>query len=249
MMTVHATYFDRLGTALRASGRPADEVAAIVAELAAHLADADGADPVEEFGAPEEFAARLTGGAEVAGPATGAETWKWTTDIYNDRRLLNQYGDQGWEVERLDRLGRFVCRRDPADALRWEYCRAMANGAAERAARTAELAPDAWEPCGHWAFYMYFKRPKAASAGPAAALDALARTPAEHVMFGGRVRRVLVVTGLLALVAVVALVCSDYGDFVAAHPWSLAVFAAAGVAGGLGGWYGTKRDVAKGVEE
>ena len=249
MMTANDTYFDRLTTALHASGMSPQEVDATVADLMAYLADSAGeADPVAEFGDPAEFAARLTGRQPVEEPVAEAETWKWTTDIYNDRRLLQQYGDEGWEVERVDRLGRFVCRRDPSAAQRWEYRREMANNAAERAARTAELAPDAWEPCGHWVFYMYFRRPKAASAGPAAELSELVEVPGKQVMFGGRVSRMLLAVGLLLLAGAVAMVLG-YGRFIAEHPWLWAVFAAAATAGGLGGWYGTKRDVAKGVED
>ncbi|MEU8888811.1 hypothetical protein [Streptomyces sp. NPDC048442] len=253
MMTANDTYFDRLGAALRAGGMPEAEVTTTVADLTAYVTDGaapdgDGADPAEEFGAPEEFAARLTGSAPVEEPSGGAETWKWTTDVYNDRRLLNQYGDQGWEVERLDRLGRYVCRRDSSAALRWEYRRELANNAQQRAARTAELAPDAWEPCGHWAFYMYFKRPKAASTGPAAELDALAPVPGERVIFGKRLGRMLLILGLSLLALAVLFVCG-YGNFVAEHPWVLAVMAAAGLAGGLAGWRGVKQDVAKNLTD
>ncbi|MFD3512128.1 hypothetical protein [Streptomyces sp. NPDC058657] len=248
MSNAHDTYFVRLGAALRAAGMPEDEVTATVADLTAYVTDGEGTDPVAEFGDPEEFAARLRGGAAVTEPAAGAESWRWTTDIYNDRRLLDHYGDQGWEVERVDRLGRFVCRRDPSAALRWEYRRDLAHDAQERAARSAELAPDAWEPCGHWTFYMYFKRPKAASAGPAGALDTVAPVPTAHHMFGRRVHRMLLVFGLCVLALAVLFLCG-YGDFVAEHPWMPAVWGAAGAAGGVAAWRGVRRDVARGVEE
>ncbi|MFI5805372.1 hypothetical protein [Streptomyces sp. NPDC051561] len=247
MMTANDTYFERLTTALRTGGMTEEETAATVLDLMAYVADSAG-DPAEEFGDPARFAARLTGGDRVEEPEAEAETWKWTTDIYNDRRLLNQYGDQGWEVERVDRLGRFVCRRDPSAAQRWEYRREMANNSRERAARTEELAPDAWEPCGHWVFYMYFRRPKAASAGPAAALSEVAEVPDSWGMFGRRTRRLLLILGLALLAGGVAMTLG-YGRFLAEHPWAWAVLAAAGVAGGLGGWYGSKRDVAEGVED
>ncbi|MFF0741882.1 hypothetical protein ACFYVL_15910 [Streptomyces sp. NPDC004111] len=249
MTTAHDTYFERLTTALRATGMEREEVSATVADLRAYVADSgDGTDPAAEFGDPAEFAARLTGQRPVEEPAAEAETWKWTTDIYNDRRLLGRYGDEGWEVERVDRLGRFVCRRDASAAQRWEYRREMANNARERAARTAELAPDAWEPCGHWLFYMYFKRPKAASSGPAAALSSVAEAPGTTRMFGSRMHRMLLVLGLAVMAAAVAF-SLGYGSFVAERPWLWAVFAGAAVVGGLAGWYGSKRDVANGVEE
>ncbi|WP_189825777.1 hypothetical protein [Streptomyces finlayi] len=245
-MTANDTYFDRLGTALRAAGMSGDEAAATVADLSAYVADGDGVDPVEEFGAPEEFAARLTGGGPAEGPSAQAEVWKWTCDLYNDRKLLNQYGDQGWEVERIDRVGRFVCRRDPSAALRWEYRREIANNAQERAARIAELAPEGWEPSGHWLFSLYFKRPKAASAGPAAGLDVLPETPAERVLLGVRIRKLMLFTALMAMLFAV-LVTTGFVD-VTSPSFLYALPVALAVGGGLG-YYGTRRDARAGVED
>ncbi|MDJ0460825.1 hypothetical protein [Streptomyces sp. H27-C3] len=41
--------------------------------------------------------------------------------ICADVRTLNQFGGQGGEVERIDRVGMFVSRRVPRAATRWEY--------------------------------------------------------------------------------------------------------------------------------
>jgi hypothetical protein len=80
------------------------------------------------------------------------------------------FGDQGWEVERVDALRRFVCRRDPEYPQRWEYRRELVSPG-DSAPLEARLAPDGWEPCGTWAVYQWFKRPRAASVGPAATLS------------------------------------------------------------------------------
>ncbi len=246
MTTADAAYFDRLGAALRAAGMSEDEAAATVADLTAYVQDGEGADPADEFGAPEEFATRLTGGTGMAEPTAQAEVWKWACDLYNDRRLLDQYGDEGWEVERIDRAGRFVCRRDPSAALRWEYRREIANNAKERAARTAALAPEGWEPSGHWLFSVYFKRPKAAGAGPAGGLDVLPAAPVGRVLLGVRTRKLLLFTALLVMLLAV-MVTTGFVDvsqpvFLYALPVALAV------GGGLG-YFGTKRDARAGVAD
>jgi hypothetical protein len=185
MTTDHAGYFGELAAALGAAGVPADRIDATVSELAAHLAET-GSTPEEEFGPAAAFAARLGGTTpDVTGPADEAETWTWTADVYNDRRLLALHGDQGWEVERLDALGRFVCRRTSGTALRWEYRREIV-GERRREGLLDRLEPDGWELCGEWFFYAYFKRPKAASTGPAAALTALPQRPARSWYIGTR---------------------------------------------------------------
>ncbi|TDB80489.1 hypothetical protein E1264_34110 [Actinomadura sp. KC216] len=51
-------YFDELAGRLRDSGVPEDEVTETVDDLAAYVAES-GADPGDEFGTPEELAARL----------------------------------------------------------------------------------------------------------------------------------------------------------------------------------------------
>ncbi|WP_370531709.1 hypothetical protein [Streptomyces venezuelae] len=62
------------------------------------------------------------------------------------------HGEQGWEVESLDSLGRFV----------------------------------GWELCGEWLVYGYFKRPRAATAGPAGALDARPAAPLRWLFLSRR---------------------------------------------------------------
>ncbi|WP_309056369.1 hypothetical protein [Streptomyces sp.] len=169
-------YFTELAGALRAAGVPADQVAATVDDLRGHLAGT-GTDPEEEFGPAAEFAARLGGIGPLPGePDERAETWTWTADLFNDRRMLALHGDQGWEVESLDPLGRFVCRRAAGSALRWEYRREVITGR-RRARVLDELLPEGWEPCGEWLVYGYFKRPRAATAGPAGTLGAPPATP------------------------------------------------------------------------
>ncbi|MFD9792633.1 hypothetical protein ACFWXK_16955 [Streptomyces sp. NPDC059070] len=248
-MSGQQEYFEALAAALRSGGMPRPEVSATVAELSGYLADSGGTDPYEEFGAPEVFAARLTGGRTDREPAAEAETWKWTADIYTDRKHLNHYGDQGWEVEGLDRLGRFVCRRDPAAAMRWEYRRESADTAAGREAVTAGLAPDGWEPCGQWMFFMYFKRPKAASAGPAAGLDELVAPPAKQLFLSGRYRgslKKMTASGVASGTAT-ALAIHFAGDEVAY--WALAGAAVAVPAAVVLAWKRVKREVATGVED
>ncbi|MQY04183.1 hypothetical protein [Actinomadura macrotermitis] len=173
------TYFDDLATHLAARGRTPGEITGTIGELTAYLAES-GAAPEEEFGPPAEFAAALAPGP-AAPPAASAETWTWTADAFQDRARLNEHGDQGWEVERVDRLGRFVSRRSLDRPLRWEYRREIhVPGLAAR------LAPDGWEPCGTWMHLEYFKRPKAASEGPAGELADPPAAPSRHAYYGRR---------------------------------------------------------------
>ncbi|MFF1480037.1 hypothetical protein ACFVYD_21195 [Streptomyces sp. NPDC058301] len=248
-MSEHSDYFGALAEKLRAAGMPRSEVTATVAELTGYLAESGSADPYEEFGAPEDFAARLTGGRAAQEPRAEAETWKWTADIYTDRKHLNHYGDQGWEVEGLDRLGRFVCRRDPAAAMRWEYRRESANNAAERDAVSAGLAPDGWEPCGHWMFFMYFKRPKAASAGPAAELDDLVAPPAKQLFLGTTYRgKLKQMVGAAVVSGTVTAFAIHYGGDPVIYPALIGAAVAAPAAMVLA-WHRVKRQVAQGVED
>ncbi|MEU1132933.1 hypothetical protein ABZ383_24245 [Streptomyces sp. NPDC005900] len=161
-------YLIDLAERLRARGLPADRVEATVEELAAHLEES-GADPLEEFGPADEFAGQLvpaTGERAPTTPAAHGETWRWTADTYVDEELLNRFGDEGWEVERVDALGRFVCRRDAERPQRWEYRRELVPRGRE--GLDGRLAPDGWESCGTWLVHAWFKRPKAASLGPGA---------------------------------------------------------------------------------
>ncbi|MFI0484005.1 hypothetical protein [Actinomadura sp. 9N215] len=98
-------YFDELAGRLRDSGVPEEEVAGTVDDLAAYIAES-GADPDDEFGTPEEFAARLVPSEGGRPPEPSDETWRRTADAFQDRRMLNRYGDEGWEAERVDSVGR-----------------------------------------------------------------------------------------------------------------------------------------------
>ncbi|WP_214413901.1 DUF2812 domain-containing protein [Sphaerisporangium fuscum] len=193
-------YFDDLAALLRARGVPPERIAATVGDLAAYLGES-GADPEEEFGPVAEFAARL--GPEPVTPAAGAagDTWTWTADIFADERRLNEFGEQGWEVERVDRRGMFVSRRDPEHPQRWEYRREVVP---LRGRRTLleRLAPDGWEPCGTWFHYEYFKRPRAASVGPAGEVAAPPPAPGRRVFFSGRFHLLVAVLLLLCVLAV-----------------------------------------------
>ncbi|MFH8580994.1 hypothetical protein OHB11_11915 [Streptomyces zaomyceticus] len=198
------TYFTELSGALRAAGVPDEQIAATVEDLRGHLAET-GAAPEEEFGPAAGFAARLGGLAPVPGEPDGrAESWTWTADLFNDRRMLALHGDQGWEVESLDSLGRFVCRRSTTATLRWEYRREVI-GARRRAKVLAELEPEGWELCGEWLVYGYFKRPRAATAGPAGALEARPDAPHRWLFLSRRGKVALAVW--LVLVGGAAAAC------------------------------------------
>ncbi|WP_406506490.1 hypothetical protein [Streptomyces sp. NBC_00212] len=241
---MNTEYFAELGRLLAARGLPQQEVSATVADLTGYLAESGSADAHEEFGAPDVFADRLTQGRTDERPEPGAETWKWTADIYTDRLLLNQYGAEGWEVEGIDFVGRFVCRR-PDAAMRWEYRRETAHGAKGREALLADLEPDGWEPCGRWLHMTYFKRPAAASAGPAAELAAPPAPPARHVFFSAKF------WGLVAVfvVSMTLLVLGNgFGLFDFNRPAVYIGMLGAAPVGVLVGWFGVKRDIARGIE-
>lgn len=97
-----------------------------VDDLAAYVTES-GTDPVQEFGTPAEFAPQVAPAGEPATdetvPPSSAETWTWRADAFHERDVLNHYGDEGWEVERVDAAGRFVSHRDPENPQRWEYRR------------------------------------------------------------------------------------------------------------------------------
>ncbi|MEU9098743.1 hypothetical protein [Streptomyces sp. NPDC048361] len=238
-------YFTELSRLLADRGMPDHDVAATVADLTGYLAESGSPDAREEFGAPETFAERLTRGHDGERPEAGAETWKWTSDIYTDRLLLNRYGAEGWEVETIDFLGRFVCHRPSRDALRWEYRRETSHGAKERDALLAELEPDGWEVCGRWLHLTYLKRPLAADAGPAAGLTTTPAAPARHVFFSAKYRSLLAVFA----VSVVLLALVLGFDVIELDRPAVRFGLLVGAAGGaLLGWYGVKRDLAQGAD-
>ncbi|CAM5367279.1 MULTISPECIES: hypothetical protein [Streptomyces] len=203
MSRERTAYFEELSALLRERDMPPARVDALVRELAAYAVEAR-SPLVEEFGPAGELADRLTDrqSADAAdGPEAGAETWVWTADALQEVRLLERFGGQGWEVERLDRLGRFVCRRDRQHPLRWAY-RREAAGPRERERLTGRLATEGWEPCGVWGPFAYFKRPEAAVTGPAARLSRPPAPPRRRVYFAPRLCVTLVASVLVAVVMV-----------------------------------------------
>ncbi|MEX0169517.1 hypothetical protein [Streptomyces sp. LMG1-1-1.1] len=188
-MTTDA-YFAELTEALRAAGVPEEQIARTTDELRGHLAET-GSAPEDEFGPAARFAEGLGGLAPAPGePDDSAEHWTWTADVFNDRRMLAVHGDQGWEVESLDALGRFVCRRAPGVALAWEYRREVVKGG-RRARVLGELEPEGWELCGEWLVYGYLKRPKAATDGPAGARRSVPATPGKWLFLSRRGKALL----------------------------------------------------------
>ncbi|GLY67450.1 hypothetical protein [Amycolatopsis taiwanensis] len=198
-------YFGPLAERLQAAGIPEDRVAVTIDDLRAHL-EQTGTDPETEFGPVPEFAAQLLPvGNDDDGPlgSPDGELWRWRADAFEELRWLETFGDQGWEVERVDRTGRFVCRRDGQDPQQWEYRRELVGRKTLEADATAlegELAPDGWEPCGVWVCYAYFKRSKAALIGPAATIDLPQRRPNRKSFYSRRFYLFLI--GLLIVVAV-----------------------------------------------
>ncbi|MFF0312422.1 hypothetical protein ACFYSC_33745 [Streptosporangium sp. NPDC004379] len=198
-------YFDALAALLRDRGVPAERVASTIEELAGHVAES-GAAPEEEFGPVAAFADSLGGvtGDDAAGgddrTASAGESWSWTADIFADERRLNEFGGQGWEVDRVDRRGMFVSHRDPERPQRWEYRRETVWPEGRRAV-TERLAPDGWEPCGTWFLYEYFKRPGAASAGPAAEIGSPPPAPGGRLFLSVRFLLLLAAWLLLVIAA------------------------------------------------
>ncbi|GHC63817.1 hypothetical protein [Streptomyces flavofungini] len=193
-----AGYLDDLGARLRELGLPAEHVRVTVADLAAHLAECGGVAE-EEFGPVEEFARELApegaGRADPPGPDgdSRVEVWRWTADTFVDEELLGRFGDEGWEMRRVDALGRFVCHRDLDRPQRWEYRRELVSRGRE--GLDERLAPEGWEACGDWVVYAWFKRPRAASLGPAAELSTVPSVPSRWNFFS---RRFYALLGLLA---------------------------------------------------
>lgn len=195
------SYFVELAALLREQGAPADHVEATVADLRAHLEESGGADPEAEFGPAAEFARELVpaGGQEPEVPGAHVETWRWTADTYVDEELLNRFGDEGWEVERVDALGRFVSHRDLERPQRWEYRRELVTRGRE--GLDERLAPDGWEACGNWIVYAWFKRPLAASVGPDAEVVSPPPAPVRRQFFSRRFGMLLVGIGVVVVAA------------------------------------------------
>jgi hypothetical protein len=202
------SYFDQLAERLRTAGVPADQVTATVDDLETYAGET-GADPEAEFGPVHEFAEQLMLESEPD-VRPDDEPWRWRADAFSELRKLATFGDQGWEVERVDSAGRFVSRRDAEHPQRWEYRREVIVPAKGSAALEEELAPDGWEPCGTWVCYAYFKRPRAASIGPDARIGQPRSRPERRTYFGGRFYAL--VAGLLALAAVLLTVVMLVGD-------------------------------------
>lgn len=205
------SYFAELAALLREQGVPADHVEATVADLRAHLEESGGADPEAEFGPAEEFARELVpaGGQEPEVPGAHVETWRWTADTYVDEELLNRFGDEGWEVERVDALGRFVSHRDLERPQRWEYRRELVTRGRE--GLDERLAPDGWEACGNWIVYAWFKRPLAASLGPDAEIPAPPEVPGRGRFYSRRFYVLVAVVAVAVVLAGVAVAVDD-GD-------------------------------------
>ncbi|MEU6822981.1 hypothetical protein ABZ921_20320 [Streptomyces atriruber] len=203
-------YLIDLAERLRAHGLPADRVEATVTDLAAHLEESGAEDAEAEFGPAEEFAAQLvpaTGERAPQAPGDAVETWRWTADTYIDEELLNRFGDEGWEVERVDALGRFVSHRDLAQPQRWEYRRELVTRGRE--GLDERLAPDGWEACGTWVVYAWFKRPRAASLGPAARVESPPPVPERSGFFSRKFYALLAVLALAVVVAGVSVAVDD----------------------------------------
>ncbi|TYK49597.1 hypothetical protein [Actinomadura decatromicini] len=192
-------------------------MALTVDDLAAYVTES-GTDPVQEFGTPEEFAPQVapSGEQDDAAPPSSAETWTWRADAFHERDVLNRYGDEGWEVERVDGAGRFVSHRDPENPQRWEYHRETVLPGRGQAV-IDRLAPDGWESCGTWVCFEYFKRPKAATIGPEAALRNVPRTPAVSAFWSGHFRDLIaamtIVTVVLCLAGLTLVSDLSYSDF------------------------------------
>ncbi|MFI1679992.1 hypothetical protein [Streptomyces sp. NPDC020607] len=215
-------YLIGLAERLRARGLPADRVEATVTDLAAHLEESGTEDAEAEFGPADEFAAQLVpdtgvrapGAAdkpdEARGPGEASEvveTWRWTADTYVDEELLNRFGDEGWEVERVDAIGRFVSHRDVAQPQRWEYRRELVTRGRE--GLDERLAPEGWEACGTWVVYAWFKRPRAASLGPAARVESPPPVPERSRFFSRRFYGLLAVLALAVAVAGISVAVGD----------------------------------------
>ncbi|WP_447036645.1 hypothetical protein [Streptomyces sp. DSM 118878] len=239
-------YLLDLAERLLAQGLPADRVEVTVMDLEAHLAESGAEDAEAEFGPAEEFARQLVPATGVRAPAAPGdeaeeETWRWTADTYVDEQLLNRFGDEGWEVQRVDAVGRFVSRRDLAQPQRWEYRRELVTRGRE--GLDQRLAPDGWEPCGNWVAYAYFKRPRAASLGPAARVECPPPVPERSSFFSRKFYALLAVLAVAVAVAGIVVAVDD-GDATSGLGFVAGSFAGAAVAVAVGRglqlWWGRR---------
>lgn len=189
------SYLDELATLLREREVPEDRIRSTTDDLAAFLAEGD-LDPEEEFGPPAEFADDLVG---EEGPEPTPESLVWAADSFAAPERLNELGAQGWEVDRVDRFGRFVSHRGE-DPQVWEYLQEIAPGRRERARLAERLAPEGWEPFGHYFTYVYLKRARAAVVGPAAELDTRPEPTVKRYFWS--VRGLVVIALALAVTAI-----------------------------------------------
>ncbi|MBR8741290.1 DUF2812 domain-containing protein [Nocardiopsis sp. MG754419] len=191
-------YLDALAGLLREHGVPEERVRGTTDDLAAFLAEGD-LDPEEEFGPVDRFADELVG---EEGPEPEPESLVWAADSFVATDRLNEKGAEGWEIDRVDRLGRFVGHR-AEDPQSWEYRQEIAPGRRERARLADRIAPEGWEPCGHYFTFAYFKRARAAVVGPAAELGEERREPGPRRYFWSL--RGLVLMGVSLVVLTMAL--------------------------------------------
>lgn len=164
-----STYFDEVAARLREHGVEEGRARELLDDLAAYTEES-GTDPETEFGAPDRFAAELTTMADGDTEAD-SDVFRWGCDVFIAPERLNEMGAQGWEVEKVDALGRFVSHRPPERPQTWEYRQEVTIGSGDRERLMERLAPEGWEPCGRWSVLAYFKRPVSAELGPAAELD------------------------------------------------------------------------------
>jgi hypothetical protein len=196
-----ALYFKELSDRLRQGGVPADRASDMIDDLSAYLAES-GTDPHDEFGSAESFAAQLLADAPTpsrSAPDPSDERWTFHADAFNEMDLLREFGDQGWEVVSYDLATGYDCRRSLENPQRWEYRREIVSRNFDSVAE--RLAEDGWEPAATYMFWRYFKRPVAATTGPAAALEAPPVSPSRRTYWSPQFRRLLI--ALLALLAVV----------------------------------------------
>lgn len=184
-------YFDEVAVLLREHGVREGRARELIDDLTAYTEES-GTDPVAEFGPPNRFAAELTTTAEED-TGDDPDVFRWACDAFSAPGRLNEMGAQGWEVEKVDALGRFVSHRAPDRPQTWEYRQEITIGSEDRARLTERLAPEGWEPCGHWSVLTYFKRPMAAEVGPAAELAEVPENTGRRFVMGW--------TGLLVVIA------------------------------------------------